>query len=124
MEDLPKDLYAPGLKVFVCSVDKDLQRKVVDACDTLSTSLGPVRRENLLYSTPHVTFVALSNDEMTRLPYNGSLKSCTSSLYNTAVLVLLQYIYRYSTELEVYYYTILHRCKHSTGIELFILLLS
>ncbi|CAM9613298.1 unnamed protein product [Ascophyllum nodosum] len=50
MEDLPKDLYAPGLKVFVCSVDKDLQRKVVDACDTLSTSLGPVMHKVIM---PH-----------------------------------------------------------------------
>jgi len=42
-EDLPSDLYKPGLKLFVCSVDPVLQRKVVDACDTLTTSLGPVR---------------------------------------------------------------------------------
>lgn len=42
--DLPEDLRAPGLKLFVCSVDAALQRKVVDACDTLTTSLGPVSR--------------------------------------------------------------------------------
>lgn len=42
-EDLPDDLYKPGLKLFVCSVDAALQRKCVDACDTLTTSLGPVR---------------------------------------------------------------------------------
>lgn len=41
--DLPEDLYKPGLKLFVCSTDLALQRKVVDACDTLTTSLGPVR---------------------------------------------------------------------------------
>lgn len=41
-EDLPDDLYAPGLKLFVCSTNAALQRKVVDACDTLTTSLGPV----------------------------------------------------------------------------------
>lgn len=40
--DLPEDLYAPGLRLFICSIDAALQRKVVDACDTLTTSLGPV----------------------------------------------------------------------------------
>lgn len=40
--DLPEDLHAPGLKLFVCSTDAKLQRRVVNACDTLTTSLGPV----------------------------------------------------------------------------------
>lgn len=41
-EELPEDLHAPNLKLFVCSVNLDLQRKVVGAADTLTTSLGPV----------------------------------------------------------------------------------
>lgn len=42
-EDLPEDLHAPNLKLFVCSINPALQRKVIDAADTLTTSLGPVR---------------------------------------------------------------------------------
>lgn len=49
-EDLPDDLYAPGLKLFVCSTNAALQRKVVDACDTLTTSLGPVSFHPLDYT--------------------------------------------------------------------------
>lgn len=45
MEELPEDLYAEGLKLFVCSTDQALQRKVVDACDTLTSSLGPVSKK-------------------------------------------------------------------------------
>lgn len=52
-EDLPDDLYKPGLKLFVCSVDAALQRKCVDACDTLTTSLGPVRDRCTLPLTTH-----------------------------------------------------------------------
>lgn len=53
-EDLPDDLYKPGLKLFVCSVDAALQRKCVDACDTLTTSLGPVREATTRKSSvPH-----------------------------------------------------------------------
>ncbi|CAN0029870.1 unnamed protein product [Laminaria digitata] len=48
--DLPEDLYAPGLRLFVCSIDAALQRKVVDACDTLTTSLGPVMHKVIM---PH-----------------------------------------------------------------------
>lgn len=52
MEDLPEDLYAEDLKLFVCSTDQVLQRKVVDACDTLTSSLGPVSKR-----TPTVVLV-------------------------------------------------------------------
>lgn len=45
MEELPEDLYAEGLKLFVCSTDQALQRKVVDACETLTSSLGPVSKQ-------------------------------------------------------------------------------
>lgn len=48
--DLPEDLHAPGLKLFVCSTDAKLQRRVVNACDTLTTSLGPVMHKVI---TPH-----------------------------------------------------------------------
>lgn len=41
-DQLPEDLHAPNLKLFVCSVDLNLQRKVVEAADTMTTSLGPV----------------------------------------------------------------------------------
>ena len=47
--DLPEDLHAPGLRLFVCSTDAALQRRVVDACDTLTTSLGPVSARTTYY---------------------------------------------------------------------------
>ncbi|CAM9968692.1 unnamed protein product, partial [Chrysoparadoxa australica] len=41
-DQLPSDLTAPGVKLFVCSTDKELVGHVLSQATSVSTSLGPV----------------------------------------------------------------------------------
>mmetsp|Transcript_14874 Transcript_14874/g.22144 ORF Transcript_14874/g.22144 Transcript_14874/m.22144 type:complete len:565 (+) Transcript_14874:232-1926(+) len=42
VDQLPKNMYDPTTKLFVCSTDTNLVSKVIDMASTVSTSLGPI----------------------------------------------------------------------------------